>query len=84
MGDASGAFSPDGGRERSEQGGARPALAGIRIAHRSRRKAACPPLLGRAFLSSKKGGIFPPFFFLKALKALKALSRAFLPYGPKG
>ena len=40
----------------------------------SRRKAACPPLLGRAFLSSKKGGIFPPFFFLKVLKALKALS----------
>lgn len=42
-----------------------------------------PAPLGRAFLPSKKGGIFPPFFSFKPLKPLKPFLGPFCPTAPR-
>ena len=79
---ASIALVPQWGTRAERAGGSAAAIAAS-IRAPSRRKAACPPLLGRAFLSSKKRGDLPPLFSLKPLKTLKPFLGPFCPTAPR-
>lgn len=74
---------PVGGRERSEQGGARPAIAGIHPRTEPPQSGVPAPLGACLFAFKKRGDLFPPFLSFKALKTLKPFLGPFCPTAPR-